>query len=61
VDTQPDYDEITPRAAAAATWTFTAVYLIEDIEVGQTSQPASICLGPVNRNDDLGTKEEPTL
>lgn len=45
VDTKPDYDDTAAWPATAKTWTYTAVYLLNDVPVGQMSAPVSINVG----------------
>ena len=44
VDIVPDFDDTSPWPAVAATWTYTAVYLLDDVEVGQMSAPVVVAM-----------------
>ena len=44
VDMVPDFDDTSPWPATAATWTYTAVYLLDDAEVGQVSAPVVVAM-----------------
>ena len=45
IDTTPGYTDTQPLPAIAAKWTYTAIYRVNDEDVGQWSAPVSITVG----------------